>query len=263
MADNGIRVDVENIPGAGPLQAAYITLARPPLNILDIPTLEELAAALDSLQDRKEVRALVFAGQGHRAFSAGMDVRDHTRERVAEMLAAVRRLFSALAYTDKITIAAVRGKCFGGGFELAASCDLVLAAGGAEFGLPEIHLACFPPVAAITFPRLMGEKKATELMLTGTRLSAVEAAAAGLVNHVVPPEYLDDRVRELLNDLFVNSAAALRVAKIAMRIASAPQFDRTLAALSQLYLDELGHSHDAEEGVRAFLEKRPARWLHC
>src|SRR5205085_2951378 len=118
-----------------------------PLNILDIPTIQELAGAIAQAEEHADVRALVFFGDG-RAFSAGVEVRDHTRDRVAAMLEAFHSVFRRLARSECITIAAVNGPCLGGGCELAVFCDFVIAADDAQFGFPEIKLACFPPVAA-------------------------------------------------------------------------------------------------------------------
>lgn len=261
-----IRLTFEPLPVAPvsgpPLRSARITLARPPWNVLDIPAIRELAEAVKEACGKPDVRAIVFAAEGEKAFSTGVDVRDHTAERVAEMLGAFHGVFRALARTEKITVAAVRGLCLGGGCELATFCDLVVAAAGAEFGQPEIRLACFPPIAVLTFPRLVGEKRAAELLLTGRRIGAAEAAAFGLINRVVPPAELDAAVNVLLGELFQNSAAALGFAKRALRLGWAEEFARRLEVVERLYLEELMKTRDVAEGLQAFVEKRAAVWSH-
>ncbi len=258
----GIRLSFEAIGTALPLQAARITLARPPLNVLDIPTIQELSEAVVEAEGRPGVGAIILAADGEKAFSVGVDVRDHTVERVGEMLGAFHGVFRALARTEKITLAAVRGFCLGGGSELATFCDLVVAADDAKFGQPEIQLACFPPIAAITFPKLVGEKKAAELLLTGKHIGAMEAAALGLVNRVVPSGDLDAAVQQLLEELFKNSAAALTLAKRALRLGNTEEFERRLDAVERLYLEELMRTRDCKEGTDAFLEKRSPAWSH-
>ena len=258
----GVRLSFEAIAAAPQLQAARVTLARPPLNVLDIPTICELSEAISEAEERPGVGAIILAADGERAFSVGVDVRDHTPERVGEMLGAFHGVFRALARTEKITLAAVRGFCLGGGSELATFCDLVVAAEDAQFGQPEIQLACFPPIAAITFPKLIGEKKAAELLLTGKRIGAAEAASLGLVNRVVPRGEVDAAVQQLLEELFKNSAAALVLAKRALRLGSAEEFGRRLEAVERLYLEELMRTHDCKEGIDAFLEKRSPAWRH-
>lgn len=257
-----IRLTFDKAPGVPALSVARIALARPPWNVLDMQAIRELGQAVGEADQNREVAAIVLAAEGEKAFSTGVDVRDHTADRVEEMLGLFHGVFRMLARTAKITIAAVRGHCLGGGCELATFCDLVVAAEDAQFGQPEIRLACFPPIAATTFPRLVGEKKAAELLLTGKSIGAAEAAALGLVNRVVPAAELDAAVGSLLAELFKNSAAALVLAKRALRLGWAEEFDRRLDEVESLYLKELMRTHDAEEGLRAFMEKRKPIWTH-
>lgn len=257
-----VRVTYTPLAAAPAVAVARITLARPPWNVLDIATICDLAAAVKEAEERPDVRAVVFGAEGEKAFSAGVDVCDHTPDRVAEMLGVFHGVFRMLARTEKITVAAVRGHCLGGGCELATFCDLVVAAEDAQFGQPEIQLACFPPIAAITFPRLVGEKKAIELLLTGKRIAAPQAFSLGLVNRLAQAAGLEKVVEALLEELFKNSAAALAIAKRALRLGWAEEFERRLDQVERLYLEELMKTHDAEEGLRAFLEKRAAVWTH-
>jgi cyclohexa-1,5-dienecarbonyl-CoA hydratase len=158
---------------------ARLWLDRPPLNILDIPLMGELYAALEALPGPPHLRFLVFAGRGERGFSAGVDVFDHTPDRVAEMLGRFHRIFRKLWNSDWITIAAVHGYCLGGGMELATFCDFLLATHTARFAQPEIKLGCFPPVAAAVLPALVGPRRALDLILTGRTLTAGDARNLG------------------------------------------------------------------------------------
>ena len=133
-----IRLHIEH-------RRAWITLDRPPLNILNIAMMKSLDAALERALPKSDT--VIFQGAGVRAFCAGADVADHTPKRVGKMLSAFHAVFRRLAAAECLTIAAVRGYCLGGGMELATFCDFVLATESAKFGQPEIKLGCFPPVA--------------------------------------------------------------------------------------------------------------------
>ncbi|HEX2711926.1 MAG TPA: enoyl-CoA hydratase/isomerase family protein, partial [Candidatus Acidoferrales bacterium] len=177
-------------------RTAWVTLDRPPLNVLDIPMMRSLSRALARLT--AECDLLVFQGAGVKGFSAGAEVRDHTPDRVAEMLAAFHEIFRQLGRADCLTIAAVHGLCLGGGMELAAFCDFVVAGESAEFGQPEIKLGCFPPVALILLPGLVGLRAALDLILTGRTIPAREACELGLVTRVVADDALAQSVETLL-----------------------------------------------------------------
>ncbi len=237
---------------------AWITLDRPPLNILDIALMRELGRAVDELAKTKNF--LVFEGAGPRGFSAGADVREHTPERVAEMLEAFHGVFRRLWRADAITIAAVRGKCLGGGSELATFCDFVLAGESAEFGQPEIKLGCFPPVAMVTFPRLAGPRAAIDLILTGRTVGAREAESLGLVTRVVADDALEGAVEALVAELARLSPAVLRLTRRLLRARVGLDFEQALAETEAFYLAELMQTDDAREGIQAFLEKRQPAW---
>jgi len=239
---------------------ARVTLNRPPVNVLDIAALQELNAALDSLPAPPEVRFVVFAGAGEKAFSAGVEVGDHTPDRVAGMLGTFHRVFRTLWASDWITVAAVHGHCLGGGMELATACDFVLAARSARFGQPEIKLACFPPVAAVLLPALVGTRRALELILTGRTLTAEQAHALGLVTEVVEDSELETATETLLKTLSELSPAALPLARRAVLRAAGLDFERALEEAEKFYLDVLMKTHDAAEGIQAFLEKRRPVW---
>jgi len=242
-------------------KTAALSLAAPPLNILDIAMLRELAAAFEAVaRDPAPPHAIVIRGDGAKAFSAGASVADHTPDRVAEMLAAFHAAIRAIPRVQPVVVAAVHGLCLGGGWELASACDLVIAGESAVFSQPEIDLACFPPVASALYPRIVGRQRAAEIVLLGGRFSARDAARFGLVNTVVPDAELDAAVARAVDALAAKSRAALAIAKRSLALGAAHAPDDAIVACERLYLDELVKTADMEEGIRAFLEKRRPEW---
>lgn len=239
-------------------RTAWVTFDRPPVNVLDIAAMKELSQALDAVLPESDL--LVFQGAGPKAFCAGAEVRDHTPERVAEMLSAFHGVFRRLARSDCITLAAVHGHCLGGGMELATFCDFVLATESAKFGQPEIKLGCIPPVAMATLPARCGLRVALDVILTGRSISAREAEAMGLVTRVVADDQLPASVDALLGELHALSPAVLRIAWRSLTQSWRENFERELASAEQLYLGELMTTEDAKEGIRAFLERRAPEW---
>lgn len=239
-----------------------LTLERPPLNVLNLALLGQLRETLDPLKNDSETDFLVLRASGERAFSAGVDVKDHTRDKVPEMLDAVHGAIRSLLSLPQITIALVRGACLGGGCELASSCDFILASDDSFFATPEIQVGCFPPVALARFPPQIGYHRAAEMILTGRRISAQEAAAIGLINRAVAGKDLEKALQELLEELKGKSRAVLRIALKGLREISLKNFSANLARSEELYLKELLATEDVEEGVQAFLEKRKPRWNH-
>src|SRR6266852_4747765 len=146
---------------------ARIIINRPPMNILDLPTIQEMQQVLDTIAADSSIGIIVFSGAGTHAFSAGVEIRDHTPERAPVMLPSFHRLFLTLMDLERTTIAAVQGHCLGGGCELASFCDWVIAEDNAQFGQPEIKVGCFPPVAAVWLPQLIGYRRALEMITEG------------------------------------------------------------------------------------------------
>lgn len=239
-------------------RTAWITLNRPPLNILDITMMESLDAALERALPKSDF--LIFQGAGVKALSAGADVADHVPERVGKMLSAFHAIFRRLADANCLTIAAVRGYCLGGGMELASFCDFVLATESAQFGQPEIKLGCFPPVALLTLPRLIGIQAAAHLILTGHQISATEAHRLGLVTRVVHDYELPAAVDSLLEELRALSPDVLHLTRRTLAGLHSADFLRQLEEAERVYLSQLMKTHDAQEGIRAFLEKRKPVW---
>jgi cyclohexa-1,5-dienecarbonyl-CoA hydratase len=235
-----------------------ITLDDPPLHILDIAMLEELRDALQRVKNDRH--ALIIDATGEKAFSAGASVQDHLGDRVAGMLERFHDCFRVLARLDVVTVAFVRGVALGGGCELALACDFVLASDRARFGLPEIQLGVFPPVAAYQLSRQLPPRQGLELLLTGDPIDVLTAERRGLVNAVFAANEFDARADEWLERLYRHSASSLRIAKKAFRLAQADELDARLGTVERLYLDELMKTEDANEGLAAFLEKRKPRW---
>jgi len=240
---------------------AKLTLNRPPLNVLNIAMMREIIAALEGLDGDPSVKVLVFeAAEGSKAFSAGVDVSEHTADKVEEMIEVFHRIFRLLDELDIPTVAVVGGAALGGGCELVLFCDMVIASEKASFGQPEIQVGVFPPIAAVALPGIIGPKKAMEMVLIGERIRAAEAERLGLVNKVVPPEELRAAADEFVGKLAGLSGAVLRVTKRAVRQGSVGRFAEGLDVVEKLYLGPLMATEDANEGLAAFLEKRKPVW---
>jgi cyclohexa-1,5-dienecarbonyl-CoA hydratase len=238
---------------------ARISLHHAPLNIIDVPMMEELAQALAEIESRADLSTIVFSGEGE-AFSAGVDVAAHTSDKVEGMLTKFHAVIRALVATRKVTIAAVHGHCLGGGAEIAMVCDMVYTTESAQWGFPEIKLGCYPPVACTTLAALVGQKRASELILTGRIITGEEASQVGLANHAVPDEMLASAVDNCVAYLTKLSPAALAVTKKAIYAWDSMHFDKGLARAEKIYLEELMKTEDAQEGIRAFIEKREPKW---
>jgi cyclohexa-1,5-dienecarbonyl-CoA hydratase len=238
---------------------ARLTLHHPPLNVIDIAMMDELAEALAKVEMRADVSTLLLSGAGT-SFSVGVDVASHTPDKVADMLAKFHGVIRALISSKKVTIAAVHGHCLGGGAELAMVCDLVYTVDTASWGFPEIKLGCYPPVACTALAALVGQKHAADLILTGRSITGAEAARIGLANRDVADTELELAVKEAIQQLSSLSPAALAITKKANYAWDSMHFDKGLARAEKIYLDELMKTEDVNEGINAFLEKRQPVW---
>lgn len=248
------RIEIEIVA-----PVARIVLRNPPLNVIDFVMMGELAAALVEVEARADVSVIAIRGAGS-GCSAGVDVAAHRPERVSEMLEKFHGVIRALVASRKVTIAAVHGNCLGGGAELAMVCDLVYTSADARWGFPEIKLGCYPPVACTALAALVGQKRALELIFTGRSITGSEAAAMGLANRAVAEAQLDAVVESAVAGLGKLSPAALAVTKKAFYAWDAMHFDKGLARAEKVYLEELMKTADAQEGIKAFMEKREPRW---
>ena len=251
----GVSVEIKD-------RVASITFDRPPLNVLDLGLLRALDQEIESCSRLPKVDVLVLRGAGQRAFSAGVDIKDHTPEKVPEMLEVVHGVIRKLLALPQVTVAVVQGVCLGGGCELASACDFVLAAEESSFATPEIYVGCYPPVALARFSSLVGYHRAAEMILTGKSFSARDAQAMGLVNRIAAKDQLEGSLQNLLEELLGKSGAVLRIALKGLREASLRGFSEALKRSEELYCNELLRTADVEEGVRAFLEKRKPDWKH-
>lgn len=248
------RISLE-IEGA----VARIVLRNPPLNVIDIPMMEELARALAEIEAQPDIAVIVLSGAG-KAFSVGVDVAAHTPDRVEDMLVRFHGVIRGLVATKKITIAQVHGHCLGGGAELAMVCDLVYTGDAAQWAFPEIKLGCYPPVACTALAALVGQKRAADLILTGRTINGREAAENGLATSSVQEDQLSQAVEGCLARLLALSPAALAIAKKACYAWDSMHFDKGLARAEKIYFEDLMKTADAHEGVRAFMEKRAPKW---
>lgn len=242
-----------------PGPVARVTLDRPPVNVLNIAMLDELSDAVAEASSDLATKVLLLAGAG-KAFCAGVDVQDHTADRVAAMIEALARAIAALRSSPVPVVAAVHGATLGGGWELALSCDIVLARDDVKLGQPEIRLGVFPPVAAALLPRLVGRQRALDLLLTGRTVHADEALRLGLVARVLPEDRFDDAVAGYASSLAAHSRPVLALTKRAVVENLERPLDDALESADRLYLTELMVLHDPHEGLAAFMEKRDPVW---
>ncbi|MBW7860582.1 MAG: enoyl-CoA hydratase/isomerase family protein [Rhodocyclaceae bacterium] len=237
-----------------------ITIDRPPYNVLDIALMEELNHALDQAAKEESAKVLMITSAGEKVFSAGVDVMDHTPDKVVQMIDVFHGILKRLMVFPLPTVAALNGSAMGGGCELAIACDMVVAAEGTKIGQPEIKLGVFPPIAAILMPKIVSLPKVMELLLGGGLIDAAEAERLGMVNRVVPRESFRADARAFVEQFLSLSRVALIYTKRAIREASGKPFFEALFTVEQIYLKELMATADAVEGLNAFMEKRKPVW---
>lgn len=237
---------------------AWITLNRPPLNWMNIKMMEEINEALDSLKEAT-LNLIVLRAEG-KAFSVGVEVADHLGDKAEYMLEVFHGIFRRMDRLGIPTLAVVQGAALGGGCELATYCDIVLASEKAKFGQPEIQVGVFPPIAVLAFPRIIGRKKAMELILSGDALSAQEALNVGLINKVVAHEQLQAEAENWARKFSKLSPVVLKLTKKAIVEGLEATAHNGLNRIENIYLKELMATEDANEGLRAFLEKREPVW---
>jgi cyclohexa-1,5-dienecarbonyl-CoA hydratase len=240
---------------------ATLTLDHPPLNILTRAVLGELRETFRNLANAPELRVVCLAAAG-RHFSAGADVGEHLPPEYAELIPEFAETIEAIAAFPLPVVAAVRGRCLGGGFELAQAADVVVAGEGASFGQPEILLGVTAPAACVLLPRRIGPGDAAALLFTGDAISAARAKELGFVHALVADDAVDAEALALARKIARHSAVALRETKRALRETTAMPRAEALRWTARAYVDDLMASHDALEGLKAFLEKRPAEWRH-
>lgn len=246
------RVTLEESPGG----RADLRIAIPPVNVLGVADLEEIARRVE---ETRSARVLVLSGLA-RAFSAGVEVADHVPEAgpIERMLSAMRAVLTAFVESPAVTVASVRGACLGGGAEIAAACDFVLAAEDARIGWPEIRLACFPPGAAALLPSRVGEARAAEWILTGRTFSGIEAERAGLATRAVPGAALEAETDRLAGELLSRNPEALSASCHLLRRGRREALRDLLPRAEEAYR-KLEGSEDLARAVREFLTGKKPR----
>lgn len=239
----------------------HVVLSAPPLNILTRSVLADLRTQLEQLAADRSVRAVLLSAEG-KHFSAGADVAEHLPPDYEKLIPEFVQTVIALDVFPVPTVAAVQGRCLGAGFELVQVADIVVAAETASFGQPEIALGVLPPAACAVLPDCCPLPVAARIVFTGDPLEAAEAKAAGLVTEVVPEGELEAAALELVGRITRHSAAALRAGKRMLKEGRSHARAVALEQAGKLYVDTLMHTEDAEEGLRAFIEKRKPTWKH-
>ena len=244
-------------------RVAILTINRPDkLNALNDQVRNEMLEILGQIEHDDGVGVVVLTGAGEKSFIAGADIGEFAGRTPFDQRHAMRspRIFDVMASYPKPVIAMINGFCLGGGCELAVSCDLRIASEKAQFGQPEINLGLIPGGGGTQrLPRLVGAGHALRLILTGDRIGAAEAKEIGLVELVVPAEELRAKTLELANKIASKSPLTLKVAKEAIRASERLSVEDGIAYERDLFCLCFS-SADKEEGVKAFLEKRPAQW---
>lgn len=253
MMGTGITVDVAG--GIGRL-----VLDNPPVNVLTIPVMEAAVEGLRGLEADSGVKAISVEAAGDRAFSAGVDVADHTPDKMRYMLDIFDQLCMGLHRSSKPTVALVRRMALGGGCEVVAACDMALASDQATFGQPEIKVGVFPILGVALFPDMLGPKAAMELLLSGDTYSAADALRMGLVSRVVADDEFEEKSQRYLGKLAKNSGVVMSLTKKAILAGLGKSAEESMHAADAIYVDELMVTHDANEGLRSFIERRPAEW---
>jgi len=241
----------------------HVTFGDPHLkgNVLDAALMDALRRVFRDAAGASELRAICLDGHGPH-FSFGASVQEHLPDRVTAMLRQFGELLNALLDSHVVVIAAVRGRCLGGGLELATLCHRIVAAADARFGQPEIALGVFAPVASVLLTERMGRGHAEDLCLSGRTIPAAEAFRMGLVDEVATGDPLAAALAYAREHLVPKSASSLRLAVRAARAGLVARLAHDLPIVERLYLDRLMPTHDAVEGLQAFLDKRPAVWRH-
>ncbi|MGA8072169.1 MAG: enoyl-CoA hydratase/isomerase family protein [Candidatus Acidiferrales bacterium] len=238
---------------------ARLTLDRPEHNLLNERMLSEIAAGINSIGERREIKLIVIDSAA-KSFCGGIELGEYTQRRVFQLLDAFHGAFAAMMDTSKPVLVVINGPAFGGGSELAALADLVVATPKARFAQPEIKLGVFPPLSAVILPYILGPKVALELVLTGEAMTAERAHDLGLVNRLVPETQLQKTVDELISKVTAQSGPVLTMAKKAILGSVGVPLREGVRNSMKIFLNELSDLEDSQEGLRALVEKRAPKW---
>lgn len=242
-------------------RVAVLRLNRPPDNLLHIELMDEVNDALLGLRSEPGLDLLVLRSAS-KTFSNGLDLREHVRHRVQRLIQVYGRVFEMLRMTDLVSVAAIEGRAWGGGFELALGCNLIVAAEDTSFALPELYQGVFPPMACIILPRVVPRRRAMEWILTGRELDTAELEKYGLVNRILSAVNFDEELESFLSELKRMSGPLMRIARRAQYEAYYATYEEALYKVQNLYLRDLTEVEDATEGLRAQAEGRSPAWAH-
>jgi cyclohexa-1,5-dienecarbonyl-CoA hydratase len=240
-------------------EVAWLTLDRPDHNLLNERMLSELAGGINALGEQSDIKMIVLDSAA-KTFCGGIELGEYTQRRVFQLLDSFHAAFLAMLDTSKPLLVVVNGPAFGGGAELAALGDLVIATPRARFAQPEIKLGVFPPLSAAILPYLLGPKMALELVLTGETISAERALDLGLVNWLVPESELQSKISEVIGKVTTQSGPVLSMAKKAIMASLGLPLREGVRNSMKVFLNELGELEDSQEGLRALVEKRAPHW---
>lgn len=238
---------------------ARMTLNRPEHNLLNEPMLREMSDAIDQIGQKEEIKLIVL-DSACKVFCGGIEVGEYTSQRVFQMLDAFHSAFSGILETAKPVVCVVNGPAIGGGAELAAFGDMVIATPKARFAQPEISIGVFPPLASTVLPYLVGPKKALELVLTGEPVTAERALEMGLINRLVSEADLEKTVKDLVAKIAGHSGPVLTMAKKAILSGMGLSLKDGLKQSMNIFLNELYRLEDSQEGLHALVEKRKPNW---
>ncbi len=237
-----------------------ISLGPGPANILTAQMMREISSQLKEDEKNPHKKLIVFTGEG-KHFSFGASVEEHKPGQVNDMLPAFHNFINDIISCPVPTLAQVSGLCLGGAFEMVLACTFIYADETAKFGVPEIQLGVFPPVACVLLPLKCGEVISSEIILTGRQFSAGELHNLGLINRVVEKDQLGEAVSGFYEkELLPKSASSIRMAHRGCRTVIAAQYNDLIGRLESLYLGDLMDTADAVEGINSFLEKRKPEW---
>lgn len=254
MSYQHLKLDIDR-------EIATLWIARPPANLLTIDVLDEINAAILSLRSQKALEVLILRGAGG-TFSEGMDLEEHAGDRVQRLIHVYMRLFETLRMMDVIEIAAVEGRAWGAGFELALGCNLFVAADQSSFKLPETSYGTFPPIACAILPRVVPRRKAMEWILTGNEISAQRLEHDGVINRLIPADDFDRGLKEFVADITAKSKPVLELAKRAQFEAYYATFPEAMSRVQSLYLRELMELEDAHKGPQAYRTGETYDWVN-
>ena len=237
-----------------------ITLCSPPGNVLALAMMKEIAEQMRIDEKNPHKKLIVFGADG-KHFSFGASVEEHTADKINDMLPKFHSFLAGIIKCPVPTLAKVSGLCLGGAFEFVLACTFICADESAKFGVPEIVLGVFPPPACVLLPARVGDALAAQMILTGDQFEAKTLRESGLLTLLVEKGNLDAAINDFYQKKFQpKSASSIRVAHKASRVFLSDFYDKHIAEVERIYLHELMKTADANEGIRAFLEKRPPQW---